>query len=94
MTNDAPPESVSLTAGALTLHWSDGTSSVSASTLRANCRCAPCQSARLRGDAAATDALVTLSDATPIGHYAVQLRFGDGHDRGIFPWGYLRQLAR
>ncbi len=39
-------------------------------------------------------ALVNLAGADPIGHYAVRLRFSDGHDSGIFTWAYLHQLAR
>ena len=30
----------------------------------------------------------------PIGHYAVQLVFDDGHDSGIFTWPYLYELTR
>ncbi|MEZ2143418.1 gamma-butyrobetaine hydroxylase-like domain-containing protein [Bradyrhizobium sp. DN5] len=29
----------------------------------------------------------------PIGNYALRLSFSDGHDRGIYPWSYLRELA-
>ncbi|HMW21903.1 MAG TPA: DUF971 domain-containing protein [Burkholderiaceae bacterium] len=30
----------------------------------------------------------------PVGHYAVQLRFSDGHDTGIYTWEYLYELGR
>jgi DUF971 family protein len=29
----------------------------------------------------------------PVGHYAVQPRFSDGHDTGIFSWDYLYKLG-
>ncbi|WP_050999305.1 gamma-butyrobetaine hydroxylase-like domain-containing protein [Bradyrhizobium elkanii] len=29
----------------------------------------------------------------PIGNYALRLSFSDGHDRGIYPFSYLRELA-
>ena len=29
-----------------------------------------------------------------VGHYAVQPRFSDGHDSGIFTWEYLYRLGR
>ena len=29
----------------------------------------------------------------PVGHYAVQPTFTDGHDTGIFSWVYLHQLG-
>ncbi|MDA3875695.1 MAG: gamma-butyrobetaine hydroxylase-like domain-containing protein [Halothiobacillus sp.] len=28
-----------------------------------------------------------------VGGYGVQIIFQDGHDRGIYPWAYLRELA-
>lgn len=37
------------------------------------------------------DVLVTA--VQPIGNYAVKLTFSDGHDTGLFSWGYLRQLG-
>lgn len=36
---------------------------------------------------------VSIAAAEPIGHYAVRLRFTDGHDTGIYSWALLRQLA-
>ena len=36
---------------------------------------------------------VTITDIKPVGNYAVQLVFDDGHDTGIFSWDYLRQLG-
>jgi DUF971 family protein len=29
----------------------------------------------------------------PVGNYALRLFFSDGHDRGIYPWPYFRELA-
>jgi DUF971 family protein len=29
----------------------------------------------------------------PVGHYAVQPTFSDGHDTGIFSWAYLYELG-
>lgn len=38
------------------------------------------------------DVLVTALD--PVGHYAVQLHFSDGHNTGIFSWDYLYWLGK
>ncbi|MDO9095632.1 MAG: DUF971 domain-containing protein [Rubrivivax sp.] len=38
--------------------------------------------------------LVGIDDITAVGHYAVQPRFSDGHDSGIFSWDYLYRLGR
>lgn len=37
---------------------------------------------------------VGVDDLMPVGHYAVQPRFSDGHDTGIFSWAYLYHLGR
>lgn len=29
----------------------------------------------------------------PIGRYGVNIAFSDGHDRGIYPWVFLENLA-
>jgi DUF971 family protein len=36
---------------------------------------------------------VTLTGLEPIGNYAVQPAFSDGHDTGIFSWDYLYFLG-
>lgn len=33
-----------------------------------------------------------ITAVTPVGRYGVNISFSDGHDRGIYPWGYLRDL--
>jgi DUF971 family protein len=35
--------------------------------------------------------LVAL-DAELVGHYALKLRFSDGHETGIYSWRYLREI--
>ena len=37
---------------------------------------------------------VAIEAIQPVGHYAIQLVFDDGHDSGIFTWGYLHELAQ
>jgi DUF971 family protein len=36
---------------------------------------------------------VDIVGVEPVGHYAVQPRFSDGHDTGIFSWNYLHDLG-
>ncbi len=36
---------------------------------------------------------VTIDDILPVGHYAIQPTFSDGHDSGIYTWEYLYQLG-
>ncbi len=37
---------------------------------------------------------VGIDDIAAVGHYAVQPRFSDGHESGIFSWAYLYQLGK
>lgn len=36
---------------------------------------------------------VGIASVEPVGHYAIQPRFSDGHDTGIFSWDYLYWLG-
>ncbi len=36
---------------------------------------------------------VAITGVEPVGHYAVRLRFDDGHDSGLFSWEYLYNLG-
>lgn len=37
-------------------------------------------------------ASLVIADVELVGHYAVRLRFSDGHDTGIYSWEYLREI--
>ena len=36
---------------------------------------------------------VQVVSVDPVGHYAVRLVFDDGHDSGLYAWGYLYELG-
>lgn len=36
---------------------------------------------------------VTITQLDPVGHYAVQPMFSDGHGSGIYSWSYLHELG-
>ncbi|MDP5052931.1 MAG: DUF971 domain-containing protein [Congregibacter sp.] len=36
---------------------------------------------------------VGISAVKPVGHYALQLVFDDGHDTGLYAWDYLYRLG-
>jgi DUF971 family protein len=78
----------------LSVIWETGaTSTYAASLLREKARDAGSVRTALNEWAvpAATDLQITGIE--PIGNYAVRLAFSDGHDRGIFPWPYLAEIA-
>ncbi|MBN2386861.1 MAG: DUF971 domain-containing protein [Anaerolineales bacterium] len=84
--------------------WDDGhASQYTFSLLRAGCPCADCRGGHDRmgstPDPAAFDAHLPDSPATrlktivPVGSYAITPVWEDGHDAGIYSWGYLRALC-
>jgi DUF971 family protein len=80
----------------LALAWpSESEMWLSANQLRLACRCAGCEQARRQGHTIAliSDSL-SVEGISPVGIAGLQLSFSDGHDRGIYPWAYLRQLAQ
>jgi DUF971 family protein len=78
----------------LELAWREGKAAeVRAESLRAACRCAWCTRARIDGTFAASFDAITIDRLTPVGDYAINIAFSDGHARGIYPWAYLYKIA-
>jgi DUF971 family protein len=93
----AVPEAVVLKADRLHLglSWPNGEATeIAAGRLRAKCRCAWCTRARIDGSFAASFDGVAIERVAPVGDYAINIAFSDGHARGIYPWTYLRTLAQ
>lgn len=36
---------------------------------------------------------VGITELRPVGHYALQIIFDDGHDSGLYAWDYLHRLC-
>lgn len=92
----AAPETIVLKVDhkRLELAWRDGKAAeVSAECLRAACRCAWCTRARIDGTFAASFDPITIDRLTPVGDYAINIAFSDGHARGIYPWAYLQKIV-
>ncbi len=86
---------------ALTITWSDGRISVLPVALLR--RMSPSADQRQLREALASNPLTVLPSRTfegpltadsieLVGHYALRIRFSDGHDTGIYTWEYLRSL--
>lgn len=86
--------------GLLTADWADGFKAViKLEKLRSECPCADC---REKGDnhgkankfvmPTFTPGKNDLKALTPIGNYAVNPVWGDGHDTGIYPWEFFRVI--
>lgn len=99
-----PPVSLDLERDrGLTVTWADGTTSFyPIAYLR---RMSPSAEARQLREEMAKNPLTVLpssgkgspgplvaDSAEMVGNYAVRIRFSDGHDTGIYSWGYLREI--
>jgi len=88
-------ESITLSADRTRLHaaWTDGRhTDLPASRLRSACRCGFCTRARADGTPPSGDG-VTIVAIEPRGPRVGRLIFSDGHDRGLYPWDYLLEIA-
>jgi DUF971 family protein len=81
----------------LTVRWTDGMESqVSARTLRTLCPCAGCVdewSNQRTFDSSKVPEDITIDALQPVGNYALQFNFSDGHSTGIFEWRMIRETA-
>lgn len=96
--------SASRSKAVMQIEWTSGDfCELSFSDLRAACPCADC-----RGTHTATkfeplsdgleltlrsDQATKLESITPVGNYAIQISWKDGHTHGIYSWDYLLDLC-
>lgn len=91
------PQDVGLRDGQLAITWNDAKQTATpARRLRQQCPCAACvdeMTNKRTLDPESVPQDVAIREVRPVGNYAVQLAFSDGHDTGIFPWPLLRELG-
>jgi DUF971 family protein len=79
---------------ALAITWPDGeVSRLDADVLRRASRAASEIRRQADGIELTLRTDLQVDAVEPVGNYALRLFFSDGHDRGIYPWVYLRELA-
>ncbi|OFV98386.1 MAG: hypothetical protein A3H28_02505 [Acidobacteria bacterium RIFCSPLOWO2_02_FULL_61_28] len=79
------------------IRWSDGKASVfPARFLRLACRCAHCvdemTGRRVLQESSVPQDVRPLAIA-PVGRYAIEIQWSDGHRTGIYTWDLLYRLA-
>ena len=90
--NQTDPETITIT-------WDDGVvTPLTLRLLRDECPCAEC-----KGETILMHQILPvvkpkrpghyqIRSITPVGSYAVQIAWGDGHETGLYSWDYLRRL--
>jgi DUF971 family protein len=89
------------------IRWLDGHASVySFDLLRRECPCALCNDQRSKQSASGGLSLTVLSgpvlktgeiqvtEVKPVGRYAINFVWSDGHDSGIYSYNFLREACR
>ena len=94
------PANVQQIGSELAISWNDGKESfLNLELLRRACPCAACGGEPdvlgrvARPSVSYVPASFDLTGFQVIGGYALQLRWGDGHDSGIYSFAYLKRLA-
>jgi DUF971 family protein len=87
-----------LEKGVLGITWSDGHKAIyPVRYLRQHCPCAACTdewTGELRLKPDDVPIVIMLQDIQPVGRYAFQFTWSDGHDTGLYSYAYLRRLCQ
>ena len=105
-----PKEIKRLEGSGIKIAWSDGAiHELTSEVLRKGCPCAGCREARgddshakpLTGKRRSLGIIqntaeeeLSLKEIWGVGQYAIGIKWGDGHNSGIYTFDYLRELAR
>jgi DUF971 family protein len=89
------PKSVGRSGGGIKIVWQDGRECIySGEYLRGHCPCAVCKATPGHPPPRPIPAgKVEVRSANPIGWYALQFVFSDGHDTGIYSYEMLRKIC-
>lgn len=72
--------------------WQAGSSiEIDFDELRKHCACSFCRAKGRLGKP--VEAKTQVTNVVLMGSTGIQLVFSDGHDRGIYPWGYLQAIG-
>ncbi len=90
LTDPQPIEIHGLNRRVVHIRWRDGAESVyRAAELRAVCPCASCYDPRGDGKGPVVTPAVVAVSMAPVGRYALQISWSDGHTSGIYPFRFL-----
>ena len=91
----------------IVIHWSDDrVCRYAAHELRKRCPCATCREKHAPAETTPARSMnlpvlsmaeaqpLSIQGMRPVGNYAYNIAFSDGHDSGIFTFEYLRELGQ
>lgn len=94
------PKSVKRDHNYIRIEWDDGhQSALEMAYLRRKCPCVMCKGAELRTPDGGVELPsfqnkpLDIVASAPVGNYAVNFRFNDGHDTGIYSFEHLRRIC-
>ena len=88
--------------GVMSVQWQDGSrQEVRLDDLRRLCPCAVCEGNRMQESSDdlhmigsdQLNASSVVAEVIPVGRYAIQIRWEDGHDTGIYTYEFIRSLG-
>lgn len=101
MSSRLAPQNLQQIGDEFAIAWSDGTESfLRLEALRRACPCAACGGEPdvlghvIRPEVSYTPSSFALRGWANVGGYALQLRWGDGHDSGLYTFPYLQRLGQ
>ncbi len=97
MNSPVPTEIKQASSTELQITWSDGqVCTYPVAHLRRNCRCAACvdewTGAQILKPSDVNDSVKPIT-LNPVGNYAINIEWSDGHKSGIYTFEHLRELC-
>lgn len=98
----AEPEHIAVSKSkGIQIDWKDGhRSNYDLRSLRDNCPCATCTGVHGGAGTAPSSPLqlyqpaLKMLSVEPVGNYAVQIKWNDGHNSGIYSFDHLRRICQ
>lgn len=91
-----PKEIIKISDAEMGIKWSDGHEGHHIiKNLREECPCASCTNyGKTKAATVSGETSFTIKEVSPVGRYAINIVWGDGHDTGIYTFEQLRKICQ